>query len=217
MSRNDPLLKQTDSKTLGAAPLPADLVGRFTVAGIAIIEYALTKIDLAQMDALFPRLAPRTAGARASDFTPDAQAWLASHIGLSGLAARLSGGQTRLSRIQAFDKSPMTNWFVPWHQDRAEGGLDRSVCQLERTVALRIHLDDCNEDNGPLEVLPRSHTEGRLESVAIASLVETISPLLCLTVRGDIIAMRPLLVHRSQRARIPRSRRVLHLEYERLT
>lgn len=207
-----------DDDTRVACPaLPADLVDRFQVAGIAIVEYALAKADLAEMDAVFPTLAPRTAGARVSDFTPHAQSWLVCHTGLNELAARLGGGHMRLSRLQALDKSPLTNWFVPWHQDRAEHGLERPRAQLERTVALRIHLDDCNEDRGPLEVIPGSHLAGRLASPAITDLVATRQALLCLAVRGDIVAMRPLLVHRSQRARIPSQRRVLHLEYRRAT
>jgi hypothetical protein len=31
--------------------------------------------------------------------------------------------------------------------------------------------------------------------------------------RGDIVAMCPLLIHRSQRARTPAARRVIHLEF----
>ena len=197
-------------------PVPA-LEARFRSFGVAVIEYALCADDLARMDAIFPTLSPKMAGARASDFTPAALAWLAGHAVLSDLAHRLAGPiapAMRLSRVLAFDTSPETNWFVPWHQDRAEGGRYRACTDLEQTVALRIHLDDCSKDNGPLEVLPGSHVCGRLNSASIAGLIETTPPLLCLAARGDIVAMRPLLVHRSQRARIPTvHRRVLHLEY----
>jgi ectoine hydroxylase-related dioxygenase (phytanoyl-CoA dioxygenase family) len=198
-----------------ASPWPETLEVRFDVLGIAVVEYALTPPDLAAMDALFPRLGDRAAGARADMFSQDARAWLAAHAGLTELARRLSWGlNVRLTRLQAFDKSPSANWFVPWHQDRAEDGQDRPVALLERTVALRIHLDDCGEDNGPLEVIPASHRQGRLDSAAIGLMAAKTPPVLCLAVRGDIVAMRPLIVHRSQRARIPRARRVLHLEYQ---
>jgi ectoine hydroxylase-related dioxygenase (phytanoyl-CoA dioxygenase family) len=80
-------------------------------------------------------------------------------------------------------------------------------------IALRIHLDDCDEDNGPLEVIPGSHELGRLTAGDIAALTGQSQPLLCLAVRGDLVALRPLLVHRSQRARRPAARRVLHLEF----
>ena len=197
-------------------PVPA-LEARFRSLGVAVIEYARCADDLAQMDAIFPTLSPKMAGARASDFTPAALAWLDDHAALRELAHRLAGQSApalRLSRVLAFDTSPETNWFVAWHQDRAEDGRDRPCTDLEQTVALRIHLDDCSEDNGPLEVLPGSHVCGRLNSASIAGLIEPTPPLLCLAARGDIVAMRPLLVHRSHRARAPTfHRRVLHLEY----
>ena len=194
--------------------LPDSFNARFASIGVAVIEHALPASDLRVMDALFPQLPARTAGARAADFDPAARAWLSRHEALTSLAGRLGGCQNvRLSRIQAFDKTAGTNWFVPWHQDRAEDGRERPVTELEHTVALRIHLDDCNDDNGPLEVLPGSHIYGRLDSAAITRLAQSHAPLLCLAARGDIVAMRPLLVHLSQKARTPAARRVLHLEY----
>jgi Phytanoyl-CoA dioxygenase (PhyH) len=200
--------EQASEQDLATAP-----IGQFADQGVAIFEYVLTASDLKVMDAAFPELAPRTAGARSAAFSPDMQAWLAAHDGLNELASRLLQAPGRLSRLQAFDKSTGANWFVPWHQDRAEDGQERPGAQLERTVALRIHLDDCDENNGPLEVMPGSHTAGRLDAEAIAARTSVSTPLLCLTVRGDILAMRPLLIHRSQRARAPAVRRVLHLEF----
>lgn len=199
---------------IAANQSPGDrLTAQFTELGVALIEQALTPADLTDIAAAFPVLPPRTAGARAADFTPEARAWLAGHEGLLDFAGRLSQTPVRLSRLQAFDKRPGTNWFVPWHQDRAEDGQDRPVTVLERTLALRIHLDDCSEDSGPLEVIPRSHTQGRLEADAIARAVAETPPLLYLAARGDILALRPLLLHRSQRANRPTARRVIHIEY----
>ena len=197
--------------------LPQTLEARFEQCGIAIVEHALLPNDMATIERFFPALSARVAGARADRFSPDARQWLAGNDSLNGLASTLLKceglARPRLTRIQALDKSPGANWFVPWHQDRAEDGVERDPALLQNTIALRIHLDDCDEDNGPLEVIPGSHHHGRLESSAIAALHARTPPLLCLAVRGDIVAMRPLLVHRSQRARRPRARRVLHLEY----
>jgi hypothetical protein len=190
-----------------------DLVSQFTALGVAVVEHALSQSDLAAMDVSFPRLGPRVAGARTSAFVQDVQAWFADHDGLRGLAAHLLQGPAQLTRLQAFDKSAGSNWFVPWHQDRAENGQERGLDMLERMVALRIHLDDCDETHGPLEVLPGSHLSGRLTASDIAILTANTPPLLCLVTRGDIVAMRPLLLHRSQRASKPAARRVLHLEY----
>jgi ectoine hydroxylase-related dioxygenase (phytanoyl-CoA dioxygenase family) len=188
-------------------------VAQFASAGVAVIEYALTAADLAAMDAAFPTLGARTAGARADMFTPAARGNLATHSGLLEIASRLLGAPAHLTRLQAFDKSPAANWFVPWHQDRAEDGRERDVTVLERTVALRVHLDDCDESNGPLEVVLGSHGHGRLAADAIASMVAQCPTRLCLAIRGDIVALRPLLLHRSQRARVPATRRVIHMEF----
>lgn len=200
-----------------AAALPGASKGQldilFAESGVAVIEYALSRDDLAAMEAMFPALPDRAAGARAHAFTAEAQAWLAGHEGLLELTGRLLQAPARLSRLQAFDKTSGANWFVPWHQDRAEDGQERSVAQLERTVALRVHLDDCDESSGPLDVIPGTHVFGRLEADAIAALVAANPSRLCLAARGDIVAIRPLLLHRSQRARVPAQRRVVHIEF----
>ena len=80
-------------------------------------------------------------------------------------------------------------------------------------ITLRVHVDDCGADDGPLEAIEGSHRQGRLDKAAIADLATKGTQRLCLAVRGDILAVRPLCVHRSQRARKPSRRRVLHLEY----
>jgi Phytanoyl-CoA dioxygenase (PhyH) len=191
----------------------ADFEDSFNMRGVAIIEHALTVSDLAAMDAAFPQLGPRIAGGRKDVFSVEAQGWFSNHAGLNDVASRLLRTPLRLSRMQAFDKSAGANWFVPWHQDRAEDGRERPVAILEQTVALRIHLDDCDESNGPLEVIAGSHQDARLDMSAIADIVAAKPPLLCLAKRGDILAMRPLIIHRSQRAQKPAARRVIHLEY----
>jgi Phytanoyl-CoA dioxygenase (PhyH) len=189
------------------------LADQFASTGVAVIEYALTLDDLFAMDASFPVLGARAAGARADAFAPEARGWFATHASLLDLAGRLLGAPGQLTRLQAFDKSPAANWFVPWHQDRAEDGRERDATTLGHTVALRVHLDDCDENSGPLEVVPGSHRHGRLDANAIAAMVATMPSRLCLAVRGDIVAIRPLLLHRSQRARVPAARRVVHMEF----
>ncbi len=185
----------------------------FARLGTVLILEPLPRADIAHMEEFFPVLPPRTAGARAEDFSREAREWIAGHEGLRALASQLAQKPVWLSRLQAFDKSPEANWFVPWHQDRAEDGRERPVEVLEDTVALRIHLDDCGDDNGPLEVILGSHTSGRLEADAIVKVLAGAAPVSCFAARGDIVAMRPLLLHRSKRATKPAARRVIHIEY----
>jgi ectoine hydroxylase-related dioxygenase (phytanoyl-CoA dioxygenase family) len=79
--------------------------------------------------------------------------------------------------------------------------------------ALRLHLDDSTAENGPLRVLPGTHTLGVLSDDALHVLSEQVQPVDCLTAKGGVVAMRPLLVHASSKSKSDRPRRVLHIEY----
>lgn len=129
-----------------------------------------------------------------------------------------------------FRKSAKRNWFVARHQDLTipvadrvadpalsgwsdkEGGLYvlPPVDLLERLVAVRVHLDDCGETNGPLRVVPGSHRLGRLEPDDIAACCGTRGEVVCAVPRGSALAMRPLLLHASSKSHGPGERRVLH-------
>jgi ectoine hydroxylase-related dioxygenase (phytanoyl-CoA dioxygenase family) len=132
-----------------------------------------------------------------------------------------------------FEKNPDANWLVSWHQDTALPMSERhdvagwgpwsTKCGvtyahapgrvLERVIALRVHLDDSTADNGPLRVLPGSHTRGVLSDAQIHRLSERVPPTQCTVPAGGVIAMRPLLVHASSKAKVETPRRVLHFEY----
>lgn len=132
-----------------------------------------------------------------------------------------------------FDKVPGANWPVAWHQDLSLAVAETCVVEgwgnwsikagvthvqppaevLERMLTLRIHLDDCGEDNGPLRVLPGSHKLGRIPAPRIKSLRTEIPVKSCTTEAGSILAMKPLLLHASSAAQFPHHRRVIHIEY----
>lgn len=132
-----------------------------------------------------------------------------------------------------FDKSTNANWLVPWHQDltialrtRAEvpgfgpwstkDGIPHvqpPVELLQQMLTVRLHLDDADETNGALRVLPGSHRFGRLSSERIQEIRSQQPGCLCSVLAGDVLLMRPLLLHASSRSTSPRHRRVLHIEY----
>lgn len=202
---------------------------RFVETGVVMVEHLLSASDLATLARAFDGNAGRRHHSIPQDLVRD----IGTHAAISALAARLGGPAARLVRVIAFEKSAGANWFVPWHQDRSIAVLRRvetdgytnwtvkdghvhvepPVALLEAMVTLRVHVDDCHEDAGPLEVVPGSHTLGRLDKADIIAATADRNSLVCLAERGDILAMRPLLLHRSQRARQPLRRRVLHLEY----
>jgi Phytanoyl-CoA dioxygenase (PhyH) len=98
---------------------------------------------------------------------------------------------------------------VPW---RAAG--DKAPADaLSRVIAVRVHLDNSDADNGPLRVIPGTHMHGVLGDDQIARLVRVRHAVDCLVAAGGVIAMRPLILHASSKARSDRPRRVLHIEY----
>ena len=84
---------------------------------------------------------------------------------------------------------------------------------LEQVLALRLHLDDSVAENGPLRVLPGTHTFGVLTDQTLHNLSTRIAAVDCLVPRGGILAMRPLVVHASSKSQSDAPRRVLHIEY----
>lgn len=201
----------------------------FETHGFAMIQHALTACDLDRMASAFAA----TAGQRHDRLPADLIQWLALHAILSEIASDAARAAMRLVRIIAFDKRPEANWFVPWHQDRTiavrnkheapgftkwtvkDGAVhvEPPIEILQQMVTLRLHLDSCDDDSGPLEVFPGSHRDGAHSKVEIETLAAIKLATLCLADRGDALVMRPLLVHRSKRARRINQRRVLHLEY----
>jgi hypothetical protein len=130
-----------------------------------------------------------------------------------------------------FYKSASCNWLVALHQDlsipvrarvdhpslgawsRKEGGhfVQPPVEVLESLVAVRVHVDDCTAENGPLRIVPASHLCGPLSGSAAVELRATLGEEACLVKSGDAILMRPLLLHASSKAVAPSCRRVLHV------
>ncbi|MFP8776962.1 phytanoyl-CoA dioxygenase family protein [Hydrogenophaga sp. RWCD_12] len=82
---------------------------------------------------------------------------------------------------------------------------------LEQLLAVRVHLDPCGLNDGPLVVVPGSHRQGVVapdEAIALRAEEE-----LCPAALGDALLMRPLLLHRSSKARGQSRRRVLHFVF----
>jgi ectoine hydroxylase-related dioxygenase (phytanoyl-CoA dioxygenase family) len=124
-----------------------------------------------------------------------------------------------------FDKTADRNWLVALHQDTSipasgsqmptvikegEPYVQPPVDVLQSLLAVRVHLDDCGADAGPLRVVPASHRAGRLGDAEAQAMRANHGEAICTAARGDALLMRPLLLHASSRARAPVRRRVLH-------
>jgi ectoine hydroxylase-related dioxygenase (phytanoyl-CoA dioxygenase family) len=152
---------------------------------------------------------------------------------LRTLVLPVLGSGARVVRGIFFDKTPGANWKVAWHQDLSIAVNRRSDLPgygpwsvkagvvhvqpprqvLERMLTIRLHLDECGDDNGPLKVVPGSHRDGVLPPGEVARRVQAGPVVACAAPRGGAVLMRPLLLHASSPARSPSHRRVVHLEY----
>ncbi len=152
---------------------------------------------------------------------------------LGQIAACLIGGNSFPVRAVLFDKTPEVNWSVGWHQDRTVAVSKRretvgygpwSVKQgiphvappisvLEGMVTLRLHLDDCDEDNAPLKVALGSHRLGLVPADEAANEAKRRQVLVCHARAGDVWAYSTLILHASERSRSGGRRRVLQVDY----
>lgn len=194
-------------------------------------------VPAAMLDALVAELGSpgdeEGRGGRRNLLDLDSVRALARSAPIREVAEGILGAGCRAVRGLLFDKTPGANWKVPWHQDltiavaevrdapgfgpwSVKSGVDHVQAPAEvlnRMLAIRVHLDDCGAENGPLRVLPGSHRSGKLDPGEIEAMKGAISPAECPAPRGGLIAFRPLLLHASSAAISPRHRRVIHLEF----
>jgi ectoine hydroxylase-related dioxygenase (phytanoyl-CoA dioxygenase family) len=203
-------------------------------AGFWIEENVLSKPEcVALADALSQNREGRArAGARHLMSNP-AVSSVANDQRLLQIARRALKEEAVPYRATLFEKSGRANWLVVWHQDTALPLVSRfdspewgpwskkngviyahaPAWALSRVVALRIQLDASTGENGPLRVIPGSHAAGVLSDEEVFRMARTQEHVHCLVSQGGVLAMRPLLIHASSKARADRPRRVLHIEY----
>ncbi|MBA4015698.1 MAG: phytanoyl-CoA dioxygenase [Pirellula sp.] len=157
---------------------------------------------------------------------------LAKRVQSSPLLSELVPADYAAVQCTYFEKSAERNWLVPVHQDLSipvaqrvehpalggwsekEGSLfvQPPVETLEQLIAVRLHLDVCSAEDGPLRVVPGSHRLGRMAPEAAVAARQR-SEVSCLAERGAVLAMRPLLLHASSKSQGSSRRRVLHFVY----
>ncbi len=129
-----------------------------------------------------------------------------------------------------FDKPPGANWFVSFHRDQTifvkekmdafgfknwtqkenEFGVQPPAEYLGDIVTVRIHLDDADETNGALKVIPYTHSEASVRPAAMS--FSDSDSVLCPVKAGGVMLMKPLLFHASSKSTSEKPRRVIHLE-----
>jgi ectoine hydroxylase-related dioxygenase (phytanoyl-CoA dioxygenase family) len=149
---------------------------------------------------------------------------------LIDLISRLFGDDYFVTKSIYFDKPAKSNWFVAYHQDltisvdqkkdlpgfgpwtvkQNQFAVQPPIEILQNNFTIRIHLDDTDQYNGALKVIPASHLKGIYRPETINWTQEREST--CSVKKGGVMLMRPLLLHASGRTTNNKSRRVVHIE-----
>ena len=155
-----------------------------------------------------------------------------AHRLMDGPVARLLPPKHVAVQCTYFEKSADHNWLVPIHQDLSipvaqrvehvtlrgwseKGGMlfvQPPLAVLEQLVAVRLHLDPCSLEDGPLKVVSGSHRQGRIDPTVAASMRRK-GEVRCTASPGDALVMRPLLLHASSKSTGQTRRRVLHFVF----
>ena len=162
---------------------------------------------------------------------PELKAVLFNH-NLCTLVKEGFGKDYFLTKAIYFDKPPKSNWYVTWHQDvpilvkeriDTEGfrgwthkaGLTSVIPPLDYlqpAFTVRIHLDDTDEKNGALKVIPQTHFH-ILTDAEIVQIRETAEAKHCRLMKGGVHLLKPLTLHASAKSENDKHRRVIHLEF----
>ena len=203
--------------------------------GFAIVSSVIGKGDVHRLrDAIDPLLSEHpVAGIRGLANKLSVIRALSYSPQIRRLVDPILNPEARLVRSILFNKGPKVNWKVTWHQDISiavqpkvdipgfgpwseKDGISHVQAPesvLENMLTVRIHLDPADETSGALWMSPGSHTHGRLPADRAAFVARKQGKHLCAVQDGDALLFRPLVLHCSHKASIPRQRRVIHLEY----
>ena len=195
----------------------------FTAAEVGAIRAACAQALATASDSVLANGGSAYGARNLLTLWPDALTLARAPILAAGLRDVL-GPAAGLVRGLYFDKPPGHSWALPWHRDwtiavkshRGFGVFGKPTTKagvphvqapaelLATMLTVRIHLDAMTADNGPLRVVPGSHAQG----------LPADGPAVVLHCRaGDVLFMRPLLLHASGHSAVNAGhRRVVHFE-----
>jgi hypothetical protein len=206
---------------------PRPEIERLAAEGFSLVTGVLEPTDCATLARQAASVSASSVGSRCLLPLPWCAA-LARRLREHPTLSPLWHGASVAVQCTYFEKSVGRNWLVPVHQDLSIPVAERTThpdlrgwsekegalfvqgppSVLERMIAVRLHLDPCMGEDGPLRVVPGSHSRG-LIGPAEAARART-AEVTCLARQGDALVMRPLLLHASSRATGAGLRRVLH-------
>ncbi|OJJ20257.1 hypothetical protein BKI52_17475 [marine bacterium AO1-C] len=160
------------------------------------------------------------------------------------LANHFPAQNQRCIKAIFFDKPPLSNWVVNWHQDLTINVKEKPASYsslpssdnfrqwiqkssfwsvqppldyLQNIVTVRLHLEDCATENGALKILAGSHQPGITAAQKLDQLKENFEEVTCEIPQGGALIMSPLTWHASSKNRGSQHRRVIHLEFSNMS
>ncbi len=199
--------------------------------GAQLYASLLPESDIERLRTHFSECAPAMAGYRVQG--PELGWLLDGDSVLVRVAAELLGGKAWPVRAVFFNKDASSNWLTPWHQDRTiplqarhdlpgfqvwslKNGIHHVEPPMEvikNMVTLKVHLDPCYYDSGPIRIALGSHRLGRVEVSGMEAAVANAEHVDCVAAKGDVWAVATSILHSSGKSTRADSRRILHLDF----
>jgi hypothetical protein len=212
--------------------IESQVIQFFARDGFAVIPNVLNSPDADEIARAIGEMLGTNPGTR-SLIEMEWCALLAKRLADEPRIRELLPANARPVQCTLFAKTAESNWLVSLHQDLSIPVAERiesAACSgwsqkqgsiyvqppasvLESILAVRLHLDDCDERNGALRVVPGSHRMGRLTSDEAHREREARGECSISVHKGGAMVMRPLLLHASSKSSVASPRRVLHFVY----
>ena len=210
---------------------PVNLAEQWSTQGFVRLPQILAPAELEPLS--LPLLAPGAQGGSRHLLQESWCAQLARQLRQHPRLTPLIGIQSVAVQCIYFEKSAQRNWLVAMHQDLSipvaehvpAAGLhgwsqkqdgwfvQPPAALLSQLVAVRLHLDECSADDGPLRVVPGSHLQAVLDPEQAQQWRSHQGEEVCTAHCGDVLVLRPLLLHASSKGGGHSRRRVLHFLY----
>ena len=135
---------------------------------------------------------------------------MVAHPRLVGILTDLIGANVQLHHSKMLVKPPEEGAPFPMHQDYPYFPHER-----HSVLAASVHLDDTDEENGCLHLIPGSHRLGPLEALGASHTVDypLESGTACPAGAGDVLFFNYLTIHGSGVNRSSRTRRNVLFQY----
>jgi len=225
-------LNGDSSERLAWSPIVLNYCSQLSEAGYAVIAGLIDPNEVGGILNRIQDLCIPSAGTRLLIDMPWCEV-LADRVARDARVRDMLPEEATVVQCTLFTKSMEKNWLVPFHQDlgipvaervdsprclawsKKEGEIfvQPPVCVLQEMLAIRLHLDDCDSNNGALRVIAGSHRQGRLNSIDARRERDQRGDAAVSVPRGGAMLMRPLLLHASSKALVRNPRRVLHFVF----